>query len=111
MTDIAAVAQAQLDAYNAQDLDAYCGFFTDDVVVADFNGAVTGEGMDAYRTRYAGAFAQFPQNRADLLGRMVIGHTVIDHERVSRGPDGPVFDVAAIYAFRGDRICRIDFIR
>ena len=35
------IAQAQLDAYNAQDLDAYCGFFTDDIVVADLNGNVT----------------------------------------------------------------------
>jgi hypothetical protein len=29
-----AIAQAQLDAYNAQDLDAHCAHFADDVVVA-----------------------------------------------------------------------------
>ena len=45
----AAIAQAQLDAYNAQDLDAYCGFFTDDIVVADLNGTVTTQGAQAYR--------------------------------------------------------------
>ena len=59
MTDIAAIAQAQLEAYNQQDLDAYCRFFTDDVVVADFNGAVTGEGLEAYRSRYAGAYVVY----------------------------------------------------
>jgi len=107
----AAIAQAQLHAYNAQDLDAYCAFFTEDVVVADLNGAVTTEGLAAYRQRYAGAFAQFPQNKAELLGRMVIGDTVIDHERVSRGPEGPVFEVAAIYSFNGDRIARVDFVK
>jgi hypothetical protein len=105
------VAQAQLDAYNAQDLDAYCNWFTDDIVVADFNGPVTGEGIDAYRSRYAAAFAQFPDNKAELLGRLAVGDTVIDHERVSRGPEGPVFEVAAIYTFRGDRIARVDFIK
>ena len=105
------VAQAQLDAYNAQDLDWYCSYFTDDVVVADFNGPVTGEGIDAYRSRYAGAFAQFPQNKAELLGRIAVGDTVIDHERVIRGPDGPVFEVAAIYTFRGDKIARVDFAK
>jgi hypothetical protein len=35
------LAQGQLDAYNAQDLDAYCGFFADDLTVADLNGQVT----------------------------------------------------------------------
>lgn len=105
------IAQAQLDAYNAQDLDAYCGFFTEDVVVADLNGAVTTEGLAAYRERYAGAFAQFPQNKAELLGRIVVGDTVIDHEKVIRGPQGPVFEVAAIYTFRGGKIARVDFVK
>jgi len=105
------IAQAQLDAYNAQDLDAYCGFFTDDIVVADLNGAVTSEGIEAYRTRYAGAFAQFPQNKAELLNRMVVGQTVIDHEKVIRGPQGPTFEVAAVYTFRDGKISRVDFVK
>ena len=106
------IAQAQLDAYNSQDLDAYCGFFTEDVVVADVGGEVNLRGIEAYRERYAGAFAKFPGNRADLLGRMVLGNTVIDHERVDRG-DGstPVFEVAAIYTFRGEKIARVDFAK
>ena len=49
--------------------------------------------------------------KAVFLARMVVGQTVIDHERVARGPDGPVFDVAAIYTFRDEKIARIDFIR
>lgn len=105
------IAQAQLDAYNAQDLDAYCRFFSDDIVVADLNGTVTTQGAQAYRDRYAAVFAQFPQNKAELLNRMVVGDTVIDHERVVRGPEGPVFEVAAIYTFRGDKIARVDFVK
>jgi hypothetical protein len=103
--------QAQLDAYNAQDLDLYCSFFTDDVIVADVGGAVTSQGIDAYRARYAKAFADFPQNTAQLLARMPVGSVVIDHERVSRGPEGPLFEVAAIYSFRGDKIARVDFVK
>jgi len=107
-----AIAQGQLDAYNAQALDEYCGYFTDDVIVADLGGAVTSEGIAAYRERYAGAFAKFPKNRADLLNRIVLGNAVIDHERVDRG-DGstPAFEVAAIYTFRGDKIARVDFTK
>jgi hypothetical protein len=105
------IAQAQLEAYNAQDLDAYCAFFSADVVVADLNAAVTTSGIDAYRARYAKAFADFPQNKAALLGRLVVGDTVIDHERVARKPGGETFDVAAIYTFRGDKIARVDFVK
>jgi hypothetical protein len=106
------IAQAQLDAYNAQDLDAYCSYFTDGVVVANVNGEVTGEGIEAYRARYKDAFAKFPKNKAELLNRIVLGTSVIDHERVDRG-DGvtPTFEVAAIYTFEGDKIARVDFAK
>ena len=107
-----AIVQAQLDAYNAQDLDAYCGYFTDDVVVANVGGDVTSTGIDAYRARYKDAFAKFPNNKAELLNRIVLNGAIIDHERVDRG-DGetPVFEVAAIYSFRGDKISRVDFAK
>jgi hypothetical protein len=106
------ITQAQLDAYNAQDLEAYCGFFTDDVVVANLGGEVTGQGIEAYRARYKEAFAKFPRNKAELLNRIVLADTVIDHERVDRGDGatGP-FEVAAIYTFKGDRIARVDFAK
>jgi hypothetical protein len=109
---IEAIAQAQLDAYNAQDLDTYCTFFTDDVVVADVGAEPNLRGKGAYRDRYAGAFAKFPKNKAELLNRIVLGNVVIDHERVDRG-DGttPAFEVAAIYTFDGDKIARVDFAK
>jgi hypothetical protein len=109
--DIAAIAQKQLDAYNAQKLGLYCTFFTDDIVVSDLNGAVSTEGLQAYEARYKAAFAQFPQNKAHLVSRMVGKNTVIDYERVVRGPEGPEFDVIAIYTFRGDKIARVDFAK
>lgn len=112
MTDIVAITQKQLDAYNAQKLGLYLTFFTDDVVVADLNGAVTSEGLEAYEKRYKGAFAQFPNNKATLVGRIAGKGTVVDYERVDRG-DGQTapFDVIAIYTFRGDKIARVDFAK
>lgn len=106
-----AIAQAQLDAYNAQDLDAHCAYFAEDVVVATLNGAVSRTGIDAYRAFYEKTFADFPGNKAQLLNRIVVGANVIDHERVDRGNGDPVFEVAAIYTFRGDKIARVDFAR
>ena len=105
------VAQAQLDAYNAQDLEAHCAQFSDDVTVADLNGAVTIDGLTAYRAKYAKVFADYPENNATLLGRIVIGNVVIDHERVMRTPTSAAFEVAAIYTVAEGKICRVDFVK
>jgi hypothetical protein len=105
------IAQGQLDAYNIQDLDAHVAYFADDVVIADFNGAVSLTGRVAYRERYAKVFGDFPQNKVELVNRMVLGGTVIDHERVRRTPDAEPFDVIAIYTIAGGKIARVDFAR
>ena len=111
MTSPADIAQAQLDAYNAQDLDAHCAQFSDDVKDADLNGAVTVEGITAYRARYAKVFADFPENKAVLVGRIAIGNVVIDHERVSRTRSSEPFEVAAIYTITDGKIRRVDFVK
>jgi len=103
--------QAQLDAYNAQDVDAFCLNFSDGIVVANLTEAPNLTGLEAYRERHVGLFAQFPQNRAELISRTVIGAKVLDHERVFRSPDAEPFEVMAIYSFEGDKIARVDFVR
>lgn len=105
------IAQGQLDAYNAQDLDLYMTFFTEDCVIADLNGAVSSPHAAAIRERYSKAFAQFPQNRARLINRMIVGSTVVDHEEVERAPGGERFEVIAIYTLRDGKIARVDFAR
>ena len=108
---LAAVAQAQLDAYNAQDVDELCRHFADDMAVADLNAEPNLHGVQAFRDRHIGLFAQFPQNRAELLSRVEIGNRVIDHERVFRSPEATPFEVAAIYTFAGEKIARVDFVK
>ena len=107
----AEIAQAQLDAYNAQDVDALCRYYTDDVEVADLNETPNLKGIEGYRERHVGLFGTFPQNRAQLLSRIVVGARVVDHERVYRTPDSEPFEVIAIYSFRGERIARVDFLK
>ena len=106
-----AAVQGQFDAYNAQDLDLFMTFYADDCVVAHLNGAVTSNGAAAIRERYAAMFAKFPQNKAVLVNRIVVGDTIVDHEDVSREPGGERFQVAAIYTLKGGKIARVDFAR
>ena len=105
------VVQGQLDAYNAQDIDAFVTYFADDIIVSDLNKEPNLHGLEAYRERHLALFAQFPQNRAELVTRTVIGATVLDHERVYRTPESTPFDVVAIYSFAGSRIARVDFVK
>jgi uncharacterized protein (TIGR02246 family) len=105
------IAQAQLDAYNAQDLDQYMTYFTEDCVVSGLNGTPTETSREAVRARYAKAFAQFPQNKAELKNRIAVGNTVVDHELVVRAPGGEQFEIIAIYTFRDGLIARVDFAK
>jgi hypothetical protein len=42
---------------------------------------------------------------------MVLGSTVIDHEKVTRAEGGESFEVAAIYTIAGGKIARVDFVK
>ena len=106
-----AIVQQQLDAYNAQDLDTMMSFYAPAVVVSGLNGAPTETSRDAVRARYEKAFAQFPQNKAELVNRIAVGNTVADHEHVIRAPGGETFDVIAIYTFKDGLISRVDFAK
>ncbi len=111
MSDNISIAQKQLDAYNAQDLDKYVSYFTEDCVVSGLNGVPTETSRDAIRARYAKAFATFPQNKAELKNRIAVGNTVVDHELVIRGPGGEQFEIIAIYSFKDGLISRVDFAK
>ena len=105
------IAQKQLDAYNAQDLDGYVAFFAPDCIVSGLNGVPTETSRDAIKARYAKAFAQFPQNKAELKNRITVGNTIVDHELVIRAPGGEQFEIIAIYTFRDGLIARVDFAK
>lgn len=112
-----ATARAMLAAYNAQDVDAYVSYMTDDASEANYRGDVVREGKEGTRSGLAAAFARWPQNKAEILHAQDIGNFVIMREHVTRGPstDGSAtvepFDVVAVYSFEGDKCSRVEFIR
>lgn len=101
---------AQLAAYNAQDLDAYCACFADDIVIEDGAGAAISRGKAAMRENYARMFATHPDNHCEVLHRIEIGGYVVDHERITgRGPQ-PVFAVA-VYRVANGLIQHVRFLK
>ena len=105
------VVQAQLDAYNAQDLDAFCACFSEDAVLAELNGTTTHSGKVAVRKRYADLFGQYPENGAVLISRIAVGDVVVDEGRIEGGPGEAPFRAAAIYTVKSGLITRVDFVR
>lgn len=111
MSEKLAVAEAMIAHYNAQDADAYVALMTDDACEAGYRGAVLREGKDGVRSGLMAMFAEFPENRADILSSYALGETVVLHEKVSRSADVDPFEVMSIYSFEGDKVSRVEFIR
>lgn len=103
------VVQAQVDAYNVQDLDKMCSYYAEDCVFAELNGEVRQSGRAAIRERYAQTFARYPRNRAWIVNRIAVGDVVVDQEEGERAPGGERFEVAAIYTIKNGLISRVDF--
>ena len=86
--DPAAVVQAQLDAYNAKDIEALMLTYAPDARQFVLHGALLAEGIDAIRPRYMARFAE-PDLHARLLSRTVLGNFVTDLEVMTRNfPEG-----------------------
>ena len=106
-----ATAHAMIAAYNAQDADAYVSYMTDDACEAAYRGAVVRDGKEGTRAGLAAMFAEFPENRAEILSGYELGEYVVLHERVSRSAAAEPFEVMTIYSFEGDLVSRVEFVR
>jgi len=109
--------QAQLDAYNAHDVEAFAACYAADVKIFDATGTLVMDGTDALRARYIAVFASSPQLRADLVQRTRIGSAdawyAVDRERVTgrNEPGAPrAFEVLVLYAGGGARIREVRFL-
>jgi len=105
------IAEQMIAHYNAQDADAYVELMTDDAAEAGYRGAVLRDGKEGVRSGLKAMFAQFPENRAEILTGYELGNFAVLSERVWRTKDGEPFDVMSIYSFRDDKVERVEFVR
>lgn len=103
--------QRQLDAYNKQDITAFADVFASDVALYNNLGdsvpAIVGR--QALIERYSQLFKRYPNNKCTLIGRMLQGDVVIDHEWIT-GRESPL-KIIAIYEVKEGLIKRCWFIR
>lgn len=105
------IVQAQLDAYNARDIDAFVQTYSQQVQILEHpTGNLIMQGRDELREVYTQLFAENPQMHAEVLNRTVFGKFVVDLEyltgRVNREP----FQALAMYEVEDEQITRVWFV-
>ena len=105
-----AVVQAQLDAYNAKDLDALMHTYAPDAQQFALHCALLAQGHEQIRPRYQERFAE-PDLHARLVSRSVVGNVVTDVEVVTRNfPQGRgTVEMLCVYEVVDGRIARASF--
>ena len=106
-----AIAEQMIAHYNAQDADAYVALMTENACEAGYRGAVIREGREGTRAGLKAMFAEFPENRAEIITGYELGEYAVLHERVYRSAAAEPFEVMSIYSFEGGKCSRVEFIR
>lgn len=105
------IVQQQLDTYNAQNIDGFAAVFAEDAKIflniGDTEPAM--KGREEIHARYGKMFKENPQNKSTLVGRIVQGNFVFDHEWIT-GRDSE-FKIVAIYEVKNGLIIRAWFVR
>jgi len=101
--------EAQVDAYNAGDLDGFLACYSADIVLSDGAGEVVVSGIDAMRAEFSQLFAASPDLHADILSRIDVGAYVILEERIDGYGGEPIRGVM-VYHVAGDWIDRATWI-
>jgi hypothetical protein len=104
------LAQAQLDAYNQRDLDAFLIPYAEDVKVFEFPDKLQYEGKRRMAEIYGRMFVRTPDLHCKLIHRMVMGNTVIDQELVTIDNNQPPMRAIAIYKVIDKKIAEVYFI-
>ncbi|WP_462388351.1 nuclear transport factor 2 family protein [Acidovorax sp. Q11] len=105
-----AVVQAQLDAYNAKDIDALLATYAPDAEQYVLHGERLAQGHAQMRERFLARFAE-PDLHARLLSRTVVGAMVVDCELITRNfPEGlGTVEMLCVYEVVDGRIQRASF--
>lgn len=88
MESYSSLVQRQLDAYNRKDVEGWLSTYAEDARHFNLHGDCIATGRDEIRSRILVRFKE-PDLHARLLGRIVMGNIVVDHEVITRNfPEG-----------------------
>lgn len=109
-SEVEAIVQQQLDAYNAHDLARFVACYAEDIQIFRLpNPEPSLQGRQALSDFYAANRFNRPTLHAHIAGRLVLGNKVIDHEQITGIEDG-IVELAAIYEVVDGLIKTVQFV-
>lgn len=110
--------QAQLDAYNCHDAEAFAATYGPEAEIIELaTGTLIAKGRAAIRTFYAARFQANPKLQAEILHRTLQGSFVVDQERITGvltapgGEERPPLTAVVIYEVKDEKIARAWLVR
>ena len=103
------LVQHQLNAYNGHHLKAFLAPYAEDVKIYQFPDELIGEGK-AYMENQYQFIEENPDLHCELRSRIILGNTIIDHERVIFDKAKEPIEVIAVYKVIGEKISEVYFI-
>ncbi len=106
------VVQAQVDAYNTRNLSDFVNCHAPDVALFSFPENIPyATGRTSLKEIYEDVFNNSPNLHAEITNRIVMGNTVIDHEKVTGRKGIDTLIIIAIYEVKDGMIANARFIR
>jgi hypothetical protein len=107
------VISNQVTAYNHRDIDAFVGFYRDDIITYEFPDKQRLSGIAEFRERYAKLFQSVSSLRASVDASIVQGHYVITRETVDieRAGQKSALHSTVIYLVEAGKIAKVWFMR
>lgn len=102
------LVQQQVNAYNARDLQAFMQVYSDSVELYNFPDKLIAKGKAEMQKGYVNMFKTTPDLHCEIVKRIVLNNTIIDHERISGFGDKKK-DAIAIYKVENGKIAKVYF--
>ena len=103
------LANAQLEAYNNRDIEAFLIPYSDSVEVYDENMELLYRGKETMRERYGKFFYNTPELNCNLLNRIALGNTVVEHEEVTVDEGNMIYAIV-MYKIADNKIQKVYFV-
>lgn len=95
-------------AYNAGDVEAFVGHFSQDARIVRNHDTMTHQGPEAIRDYYRQPLAD--KSRVNVLKRITVGRHVVDLASVTKPDVGGSTQFLTMYLIDDGKIARVDFI-
>ena len=103
------LANEQLEAYNNRDIEAFLKPYSDSVKVYNDRRELLYQGKETMRAQHGNMFARTPDLNCNLLNRIAVNNTVIEHEEVTFGEWRKIYSIVMYKVTKG-KIQEVHFL-